>query len=94
MGPRVLATPESEQAIRQMLSIINGGLADQISQLDQQGQTLSQPNVWDGPLAIRFRDQQWPDVHQSLNRAKGELQQLQQSLDRIRQNIMAAGGGA
>ena len=58
--PRVLATEEAKNAIRQLQSIINGGFTDQISQLDSQGKILSDPNVWDGPLAQTFRTSSTP----------------------------------
>ncbi|WP_258065728.1 hypothetical protein [Rathayibacter rathayi] len=38
---RVLSTEEAKSAIQQIQSIVNGGLTDQISQLDAQGRTLS-----------------------------------------------------
>lgn len=52
---RVLSTDEAKEAIRQIQSIVNGGLTDQIQALDNQGQRLSAPDVWDGPLASQFR---------------------------------------
>ena len=48
---RVLSTEQAKTAIQQMQAIINGGFTDQISQLDSQGRTLSDPNVWDGNRA-------------------------------------------
>jgi len=35
---RVLSTDEAKEAIRQIQSIVNGGLTDQIQALDNQGQ--------------------------------------------------------
>ncbi len=77
-----------------MQSIINGGFTDQISQLDSQGQTLSDPNVWDGPLAEKFRSSSWPDTRVALEKAKTELDELRGQLNQISQNIFTAGGGA
>ena len=57
---RVLSTEQAKSAIQQMQAIINGGFTDQITQLDSQGRTLSDPNVWDGPLAEKFRGSSWP----------------------------------
>ena len=90
---RVLSTEEAKAAIGQMQGIINGGLTDQISQLDNQGRVLSDPNVWDGPLADRFRSQTWPETRQALERAKAELEQLRGQLRQISTNIFTAGGG-
>jgi uncharacterized protein YukE len=93
MAARVLSTDQAKSAIQQVQSIINGGLTDQISRLDAQGKILSNPDVWDGPLAQQFRDQVWPETRTALERAKTELEQLRQQLERIAQNIMTAGGG-
>lgn len=90
---RVLSTEQAKTAIRQMQAIINGGFTDQISQLDAQGRTLSDPNVWDGPLADRFRGATWPETRAALDKAKSELEQLRGQLDQISQNIFSAGGG-
>ena len=51
---RVLSTEQAKAAIGQVQSIINGGFTDQISALDAQGRVLSDPNIWDGPLAAQF----------------------------------------
>ncbi|MDI6104796.1 pyrophosphorylase [Actinoplanes sp. NEAU-A12] len=93
MATRVLSTEQAKTAISQMQAIISGGLAEQITKLDGQGQTLSDSNVWDGPLAEQFRGQIWPDTKKALDRAQEELGQLREQLNKISQNIMAAGGG-
>ena len=89
--PRVLSTDTARTAITTMSSIINGGLADQINQLDQQGQQLSQPDVWDDGLAQQFRSA-WPQTSRSLQSVKAELEELRQKVERINADIMAAGG--
>ena len=91
---RVLSTDEAKSAIQQIQSIVNGGLADQISRLDAQGRTLSDPNVWDGPLASQFRSSTWPETKSALEKAKQELEELRTQLNAISQNIFSAGGGA
>lgn len=77
-----------------MQSIINGGFTDQITQLDSQGKTLSDPGIWDGPLAEKFRGSTWPETRAALDKAKQELEQLRTQLQSISQNIFAAGGGS
>jgi uncharacterized protein YukE len=89
--PRVLSTDTARSSITTMSSIINGGLADEISQLDNQGRTLSQPDVWDGGLATRFRAT-WPEMSKRLQAVRADLDQLRQDVDRINADIMAAGG--
>ena len=94
MSARVLSTDQAKTSIQQVQAIINGGLAEQIQALDSQGKILSDPNVWDGPLAQQFRDSTWPETKAALDKAKMELDDLRNQLERISQNIMTAGGGA
>lgn len=90
---RVLSTEEAKTAIRQIQAIIGGGFTEQVALLDAQGRVLSDPNVWDGPLAAQFRGNVWPETKSALDSAKNELEQLRTQLDKISQNIFAAGGG-
>ena len=92
MAGRVLSTEQAKTSIQQVQAIINGGLEEQIGKLDAQGKTLSSPDVWDGPLAQQFRDQIWPETKSALDKARQELGELHQQLQKISQNIMAAGG--
>lgn len=91
---RVLSTQQAKDAITQIQNIVNGGFTDQITALDQQGKILSDPNVWDGPLAERFRSSTWPETKVALDRAKQELEELRTQLGQIATNIFTAGGGA
>jgi uncharacterized protein YukE len=91
---RVLSSDQAKSAIQQVQAIVNGGLTDQISKLDAQGKILSDSNVWDGPLAQQFRDQTWPQTKSALDKAKQELEQLRDQLQKIANNIMSAGGGS
>ena len=92
MPGRVLSTEQAKTSIQQVQAIINGGLEEQIGKLDAQGKTLSDPEVWDGPLAQTFRDQIWPETKSALDKAKQELGQLHHQLQSISRNIMTAGG--
>jgi uncharacterized protein YukE len=89
---RVLSTDQARSAIQQIQQIVNGGLVEAIDRLDHQGRTLSDPEVWDGPLAQQFRDRTWPETRTALSKAQQELDQLREQLARIAQNIMTAGG--
>jgi hypothetical protein len=91
---RILASDEAKTAIKQLQSIISGGFTDQITQLDSKGQVLSDPNVWDGPLASTFRSSTWPETKAALDKAKQELDELRGQLDKIAADIFSAGGGA
>jgi hypothetical protein len=44
--------------------------------------------------AQQFRDQTWPETKAALDKAKQELDQLREQLQKIAQNIMTAGGGS
>jgi len=94
MAGRVLSSEQAKTAIQQMQAIINGGLTDQISQLDSQGKTLSDPNTWDGPLAEKFRSGTWPETKAALDKCRTELEELRGQLHQISTNIMTAGGGS
>ncbi|KAD3456067.1 pyrophosphorylase [Arthrobacter yangruifuii] len=91
---RVLSTEQAKSAIAQVQSIVNGGFTDQISALDAQGKILSDPNIWDGPLASQFRGSTWPETKAALDKARQELEELRTQLDKISQDIFSAGGGA
>ncbi|MCU4184692.1 hypothetical protein K6U06_10000 [Acidiferrimicrobium sp. IK] len=92
MATRVLATPEAQSAITQIENILNNGLTQTITDLDTQGKTLSEPNVWDGNKADDFRNNVWPSVQHALQSATQQLQELQGKLQGIHHDIMAAGG--
>ncbi|WP_326962332.1 pyrophosphorylase [Arthrobacter sp. MP_M7] len=90
----MLSTEQAKAAIGQVQSIINGGFTDQISALDAQGKILSDPNIWDGPLATQFRGSTWPETKAALDKARQELEELRTQLQKISQDIFSAGGGA
>ena len=89
--PRVLSTDAARSAVQSMTAIINGGLADQIARLDQQGRQLCDPEVWDGGLAGQFRGT-WPQTSKSLQTVRTELDDLRRRVERINADIMTAGG--
>ena len=91
MSDRVLSTQTAREAIQQMQRIINSGLSEEIESLNKQGQTLSDPNVWDGRLAEQFRSE-WPDTYNALKKAQEEVEKLRAQVQKINENIMMAGG--
>lgn len=94
MSTRVLSTPEAKQSVQKMQSIIAGGLTDQLRQLDAEGRSLSDPNIWDGTLAAEFRGSVWPETKSALDKMVSQLEELRGKVQVINQNIMAAGGNA
>lgn len=92
MGDRVVASGAAKQAATQMQQVLNGQLQDTLRRLDQLGTTLSNPQDWDGRLAQQFRSSEWPQAKSATQKMIQELEQLQQSVQKIVQNIMTAGG--
>ncbi len=90
---RVLSTEAAKSSIATMSTIINSDLTEQLRRLDQEGNTLSQPDVWDGSLAIQFRSS-WPTTSRALRNIKAELEQLRVRVEKINADIMVAGGNA
>ena len=74
--------------------IVNGGLQNEINNLNQQGNQLKDPNNWDGPLAERFRNDTWPGVENTLRNLTQELTDLREQLNQISTDIFQAGGGS
>jgi hypothetical protein len=93
MTGRVLASDEARSAISQMQTILSSNF-EGITDLNNLGQTLSEPNVWDGNLASDFRNNIWPSCHTALTNALTQLQELQTKLNTIQGNIMTAGGNS
>lgn len=91
MSDRVLSTAAARDAITKFQSIVNGPLLDQINSLNREGQTLSDPNNWDGRLASEFRTN-WVDTNQKLLAIQRALEELRSQIAKINQNIMQAGG--
>jgi uncharacterized protein YukE len=93
MAQRVLSTDVARAAIQQMQQIISSDFEHTVQRLTTQGQTLSDPNVWDGPLAAQFRHDVWPKIDSSLKTTREGLDELRAKLQSINQDIMTAGGG-
>ena len=94
MSERVLSTDAARTSIQRMQSILSGGLEQQVHQLEAQGQTLCDPNVWDGHTAADFRANVWPSTRAALDKTVQALDQLRVAVQRVNQNIMSAGGNA
>lgn len=92
MGMTVKSTPQALEAIQRMSQTINSGIQEQLDRLRSDGNVLSDPNNWDGPLAREFQSS-WPQTHANLQRIKEELNQLREQVQQINQRIMEAGGG-
>lgn len=91
MSTTIKSTPQAIEAIARMRGVINGGLLDQVTALKIEGDVLSDTNNWDGPLARQFTST-WPQTHATLMTMRDQLERLNVELDRVQQNIQAAGG--
>lgn len=88
-----LTTPTAATASSTMGTIINGELSEQIDRLIAQGNLLEDPNVWNGVHAATFRSS-WPHTRAQLTQAVEQLGVLRSDIERIRTDIVRAGGGA
>jgi hypothetical protein len=91
MSVRTVADPVAKDAVTHLRATLAGGFLDTIQQVVNDGETLSRPDLWDGPRAIQFR-QSWPDLRASLQRSHGDLTELAGAIDSITTAIMHAGG--
>jgi hypothetical protein len=94
MAVRVLSSETGRASIQRIQSILNGGLAEQLAALRAEGQTLSDPAVWDGARAEEFRSSTWPAASNGLQQAAEALEELRARAQMINQDIMTAGGNA
>lgn len=90
---RALSTEDAKTHINAMQTIINGGLTEQIRTLDKHGQGLSNPNVWDGKLAVEFRSS-WPETRKALENVIHRLDELHKKVHSINSDIHSAAGNA
>jgi len=91
MTDRVLSSGQAREAITQLQRILSSDLEAQITALTNAANTLSQPDVWDGRLAAKFRTD-WETQQKTLTNARDALQQLREQAQQINQEIMRAGG--
>ena len=91
MSMRVLSSPEAIEQGQAMRRVIEQGLVDQLGALNQAASRLSDPNVWDGPHAVQFR-QSWSEVAPRLEQARVDLADLRNRIDAICGEILVAGG--
>ncbi len=87
----IKSTDTAHAEAAKMMSIITSEFPAIIGKLNGHGQTLSDPNHWDGPLAARFRNEVWPQAKGDLEKIKNSLHDLQGQVQRILGNIDAAG---
>ena len=92
MSSRVVSSETAVTTGNTMRTHIDGPLQEALTTLTTQCNTLADPNNWDGPSAVQFRDQVLPELTTSLNNLKTDLVSLQTSIATINTNIQTAGG--
>ena len=92
MSGRVLSTEAAQNAITQIKNITDGGLTDELNNLETQGQILCDKSNWDGPLADKFSGETWPALSSALKQMLQQIADLQQQTMQISQDIFSAGG--
>lgn len=91
MSMRVLAGPEAVESANRMRQTIEAGLDAELSSLEAAATRLSDPNVWDGPHAVQFREV-WRDMSPRLRRAQTDLAELRNWVQTVADSILVAGG--
>lgn len=91
MSERVLSSPEAIERAEVMRRVVEQGLVEQLTTLNDAAGRLSEPSVWDGPHARRFRET-WADVAPRLEQARVDLADLRARIDAICTDILLAGG--
>jgi hypothetical protein len=91
MSVRTLADPVAREAVTHLRTTLGGGFLETVQQVVNDGETLSRPDLWDGPRAIQFRTS-WPELRAALQNVHAELTELAGSIDAITAAIMQAGG--
>jgi hypothetical protein len=91
MSMRVLASPEAIEKAEVMRRVVETGLVEQLGTLNSAAGRLSDPNVWDGPHAVQFRDV-WGQIAPRLEQARVDLADLRTRINAICGDILVAGG--
>jgi len=81
-------TASGRNAIDKMKRAIDGDLLSNVETLAREGKVLSDPTVWQGKAASRFRSE-WPEIEQKLRKMRQELLELQ---NRIHDTHIRIGG--
>jgi hypothetical protein len=87
---RVLATQQADQSARHMAGLTSD-LLQKLTDLQAQGKTLSDPNEYDGPEAVRFRSD-WQTDSKNLQTAINDLESLRATAQSVIDSILQAGG--
>ena len=87
---RTVTTPAAQVAAAQM-GVELPALAATTTTLLGQGDTLANPENWEGPRAEIFRKQVWPDVAATLARLKQDMTELAETIAEVNRRTAEAG---
>ena len=90
MSDRVLATQAALKTAVDVRAKVRDlqAAAQQVMVLSDQ---LASPEVWDGPLAVQFRQVQWPHARTSLQAGVKTLESVRSSAETVIREILVAG---
>jgi len=91
MTDRVLSTELAKSTVTNMKNLLNGDFSASLTTLKGQGETLSNPEVWDGMKATQFRNETWPGAKSALDDLLASIQAMQAQIESITTNIFLAG---
>ena len=87
----VLVTQEAKDKALRMRATIHNGLQGQVDELRHQGLALAGGAIWKGEKADLFAGSVWPDVERALDRMTTALLDIQTRVNRVLDDIFAAG---
>lgn len=97
MSDRVLSTREALDSVTQLRAIIGSGPGDgtigsALAEFQRKCDVLADPNQWDGPKAIAFRNNYQGQIVPSLRSLISELNEMRDAIQSITDEIRRAGG--
>ena len=87
----VLVTQQAKDRALQLQRIIGTGVQSQFDQLRSTGNDLAGGAIWKGEKADLFAGSVWPDVQRALDRMTTALTDIQVQVNRVLDDIFAAG---
>lgn len=91
-GGLVSANTEAQQQATQLYSYVTGDLPNALQKLTTLANNLNANQQFQGNYANEYRGQAYPSIQKSTKAMQTDLQQMSQSLTKIVQGILAAGG--
>lgn len=91
-GGLVSADTAAQQQVQQLSSYVNSDLPAALQKLTKLADNLNANQRFQGRYADEYRGQAYPSIQQSTKQMNQDLTQMSQSLAKIVQGILTAGG--